>query len=454
MKKPKQANLIIADDDTVITGLLEIHAKKQGFQPIITHSGDEVLQLISPATEVVLLDLNMPGMSGLEVLKKLTKDHPHLPAIILTASSEASEAVTAMKLGAYDYLTKPFDPSELFAVLHKARKMRQLAEENSTLKEMINDTTPVSDIIAVSPSMQVLLDQIQKIASLEATVLLTGESGVGKTMIARQLHQLSQRNQHALVTVSCPALPRELLESELFGHEKGAFTGAMKKRIGKIEMADKGTLFLDEIGDLPLDLQPKLLNVLQDREYYRLGSERILKTDVRIIVATNLDLEEKIESGSFREDLYYRLNVFQLVVPALRERVQCIIPLCERALQKIAERRGDRAASINKEARDMLLEYHWPGNVRELENMMERASAFCQNNTISASDLVSQLKSSSAEGESNQPNLGNMKWADIEKLSLEQTLAACSGNKSKAAKVLGIAEKSVYNKMKKYAIES
>nr|NIP96065.1 sigma-54-dependent Fis family transcriptional regulator [Akkermansiaceae bacterium] len=301
--------LVIADDDETVRKLLSVHAERGGFTVSAAANGEEALKLVTDDTDVVLLDLNMPVLGGFGALERLAVEHPGLPAVVLTSVDEASDAVKAMKLGALDYLTKPFDPDELLAVLRNARRLRSAELENEQLREAIGGAGPDIEVVAESEVMREVVAQATKVAALDSTVLLTGESGVGKGMLARLIHIHSERVDKPFVTVSCPALPRELLESELFGHEKGAFTGAVRRRRGKIEAAKGGTLFLDEIGDLPIDLQPKLLNVLQDRKFHRLGGEETLEADVRVVAATNLDLDQRMKEGQFREDLYYRLSV-------------------------------------------------------------------------------------------------------------------------------------------------
>jgi DNA-binding NtrC family response regulator len=294
--------------------------------------------------------------------------------------------------------------------------------------------------------MKKLMANAKKVAHLDSSILLTGESGTGKGVLARYIHAQSDRADKPFITVSCPALPRELLESELFGHEKGAFTGALKRRVGKIEAAKGGTLFLDEIGDLPIDLQPKLLNVLQDKEFQRVGGEQTLPCDVRIITATNIDFKEKIKNKEFREDLYYRISVIPLELPALRTRPVEIIPLAEHFLKRVTLQRGSSSVVISKSATKKLLQYDWPGNVRQLENLIERASAFCEDNQIDADDLVGNIDSPS-NSDTTDNSLAGKTLAEIEKIAISQTLDLCNGNKAESARTLGISEKSIYNKM-------
>ncbi len=400
---------------------------------------------------MVLLDLNMPVLGGFGALERLAVEHPGLPAVVLTSVDEASDAVKAMKLGALDYLTKPFDPDELLAVLRNARRLRSAELENEQLREAIGGAGPDIEVVAESEVMREVVAQATKVAALDSTVLLTGESGVGKGMLARLIHIHSERVDKPFVTVSCPALPRELLESELFGHEKGAFTGAVRRRRGKIEAAKGGTLFLDEIGDLPIDLQPKLLNVLQDRKFHRLGGEETLEADVRVVAATNLDLDQRMKEGQFREDLYYRLSVIPLEVPPLRERLEELRGLSASMLDRIAKAGGRRGVKISKESMAAMQAYDWPGNVRQLENVLERSAAFCDNGVIELKDLPAQVRGSKPSGRV-PAGIGGIPLSDLEREALIQTLKLCNGNKAETARRLEVTEKSVYNKLKRHGL--
>lgn len=449
----QKSRLVVADDDEVIRRIISIHGQRQGFEVLEAADGREAMTLIDDDTEVVLLDLKMPHLNGFDCLERMAKDFPSIPAVVLSAADEAQDAVRAMKLGAVDYLTKPFDPDELMTVLANARRMRRAERENEQLRETIGGVGPTVGLVAESQTMEEILQQAEKVAPLDSTVLLTGESGVGKGVLARHIHACSHRQGKPFVTVSCPAMPRDLLESELFGHEKGAFTGALKRRIGKIEAAEGGTLFLDEIGDLPTELQPKLLNVLQDREYQRVGGEELLKADVRIIAATNIDFERKIAEGEFREDLYYRLSVIPIEIPPLRERIDGLAALCTSLLQKVAQRQNRSQVQISPQALSALRAYDWPGNVRQLENVLERSAAFCDDDTIAEKDLPREVRpQNSNEEELSLPQIGGIPLSQLEKEALIQTLRICHGNKAESARRLGITEKSVYNKMKRHGL--
>ncbi|WP_018969250.1 sigma-54-dependent transcriptional regulator [Rubritalea marina] len=445
-------NLIIADDDRTIRDLLSLKASHYGFHPVTAEHGRDVIELIHDSVDIVLLDLHMPEMDGFECMEALSKSHPQIPVVILSGENDASAAMRAVKLGAHDYITKPFDLNNLFTILRNAKKLSNIQRENQSLKDSISPVATTTDVVAYSEPMQKLLNQAKRIAQLDSSVLLTGESGTGKGVLARYIHTQSPRSAKPFVTVSCPALPRELLESELFGHEKGAFTGALKKKIGKIEAAAGGTLFLDEIGDLPIDLQPKLLNVLQDRQFQRVGGEKSLDCDVRIITATNINFHEKIEAKEFREDLYYRISVIPMELPPLRMRPKEIAALTKHFLERIAAQRGCHEIAVNDEAMKKLMTYSWPGNVRQLENLIERASAFCENNTITSDDLMGDINLTDGSVKSNSQHIAGMTLAEIEKLAIEQTLELCSGNKAESARTLGISEKSIYNKMNRLGI--
>ncbi|MBK1832021.1 sigma-54-dependent Fis family transcriptional regulator [Verrucomicrobiaceae bacterium R5-34] len=451
MPEKSSYNLIIADDDRTVRNLLTLKASHYGFKPVTAENGADALELIQDSVDVILLDLHMPKMDGFECLNRITKSHPQIPVIMLSGENDATAAMKAIKLGAHDYLTKPFDLDELFTALRNAKGLRQVKRENESLKDSVSSESTVTGVIAQSDVMTRILKQAEKIAKLDSSVLLTGESGTGKGVLARYIHSHSQRKDHPFVTVSCPALPRELLESELFGHEKGAFTGALKKRIGKIEAAKGGTLFLDEIGDLPVDLQPKLLNVLQDRQFQRVGGEQTIPCDIRIITATNIDFKEKIRCNEFREDLYYRINVIPFELPPLRERPEEILPLAEYFLDRVCQQRGQKTIRIDSAAAQKLQQYSWPGNVRQLENLVERASAFCDDHTITADDLIGNINQANKNPDT-MTGLAGQTLEEIEKSAIEQTLSLCGGNKAQTARKLGITEKSIYNKMKRHGL--
>lgn len=449
------AKLFIIDDDKTLRGLVMSHAKMRGIPAADFEDGESAMQQVHEGVEVILLDLRMPGWDGIKCLEYLQEHHPTISTVILSAANEAEEAVEAMKRGAFNYLTKPFDPDELFTALNKARKFHELQKENNVLTTFTEpQINAVDGIVAEAKVTKDLLELVKKVAPLETSVLLTGESGVGKSIFARMIHGMSPRADKPFITVSCPALPRELLESELFGHEKGAYTGASKKRAGKIEAARGGTLFLDELGELPIDLQPKLLNVLQDGIYFPVGSENSVKSDVRIIAASNVDFQEKIAEGSFREDLFYRLSVFPLEIPPLRERLSELPALVEHILAKINMRYGKRGKTCGVKTMEALQKYQWIGNVRELENAIERAWILSGDQDLLPEHFM-ELKEIYVESDYNVPNgLGGIPLSVIEKSSIIQTLEQTNGNKAQAARMLGITEKTIYNKLNRHNIES
>ncbi len=457
MSASSKPRLVAADDDPTIRNLIAHFGAREGFEVVTVPDGEAALRALGDDTDVLLLDAGMPGPDGHEVLRRTIETHPGLPVVMLTATKDVTKAVAAIKAGADNYLCKPFNPEELFRILRKAAELGRTRRENTDLRQSVT-TAPVTGggLVGDSPAMGRLREQLTRVAALDSTLLLTGESGTGKTLAAREIHHASPRAKGPFITVSCPAIPRELLESELFGHEKGAFTGATQRRIGKIEMAAGGTLFLDEIGDLPPDLQPKLLNVLQDRVFTRVGDNKPIRADIRLIAATNADLASQVRAGRFREDLYYRLCVIPLDIPPLRERVVDIAPLARAILTAIGRRRGGAAVKLGGDALRRLEGYPWPGNVRQLENTLERASAFCAGGVIAEADLPPEIRAPAdaraAEAAGGAVNLAGLTLAEIERLALIRTLDATGGNRAKAGRLLGVSEKTVYNLMHRYGL--
>ncbi|WP_411826298.1 sigma-54-dependent transcriptional regulator [Luteolibacter sp. AS25] len=444
-------NLLLVDDDETILRLLSMAAKENGWRPITAGSGHEALEIIDANIEAVVLDLGLPGIDGIDTIGRLHNKFPGVPIVMLTGTNDAETAVQTLKAGATDYLTKPFEIDRLFELLRESVNNRSTASKTKAPAK--NNTRKVS-LETSSPRMKVLFRQLQKAAKLNSTILLSGESGTGKTYIARQIHQLSDRSSESFITVSCPALPRELLETELFGHEKGAFTGASSSRIGRFEQASEGTIFLDEIGDLPSELQPKLLNVLQDREFFRIGGNRLLKTNARVIAATNVDLRSRVTEGSFREDLYYRLNIIELHIPPLRERKEDIPSIISRILSKIAANRGTDTWTLTPAALEAVQNFNWPGNIRQLENVLERATAFSEGSVIEAEDVIDLLDSPPSSTQTAQifaePGLT---LHEIEREAFIQTYIRTGKNKAKTARELGISERSVYNLMGRHGLK-
>lgn len=450
--RESKSNLLIIDDDETLRNLLSTAARSRGWHPVAATTGQEGLQLLDSEIRAVVLDHGLPDEDGIRVLTRLHEIFPNLPVIMLTGLNDAETAVRALKVGADDYLTKPFELERLFTVIQEACQKRRLSEEVSAV--LIPTSASESGNLSKksrSPRMSELFRQMERAAQLDITVLLTGESGTGKTHIAREIHRLSPRTREAFIPVSCPSLPRYLLESELFGHERGAFTGATAARAGRFEQASKGTIFLDEIGDLPSELQPKLLTVLQDREFFRVGGSQILHTDSRIIAATNIDLQARVADGSFREDLYYRLNIVELHLPPLRERLEDLPDLLHAILKKIADKRRVKPWSVTTAALEVLKNNRWPGNIRQLENVMERATAFSNSSELDERDIVPLI------GERNeQPVSGVIPHRSLHEIERQAFIAAYeqSGrNKAKTARHLGIAERTVYNLLTRYELK-
>jgi two-component system response regulator HydG len=404
--------------------------------------------------DLILMDVRMAEMSGIEALKKIKNHNPAIPILIMTAYSSIESAVEALKEGAYDYLTKPLDYEILKLTLERALEHLGLKNEIRSLKEKINADFVLKNIIGKSRPMKDLIDMLAMIAPSEATVLITGESGTGKELIARSIHYNSNRKEHPIVVVNCAALTDTLLESELFGHEKGAFTGADRQREGRFMQADKGTIFLDEIGETSPTMQAKLLRVIQEREIQRVGGEQTLHVDIRILAATNLILEEEVRKGNFREDLYYRLSVISLNVPPLRDRVGDIPLLAQHFMQKYADKNRKQVRGFSPLAMDMLLKHAWPGNVRELENTIERAVILLSGDYITEKALplnITRLYSGNDEMvTSRSMDVANRTLEDIEKEAILSTLEATDGNKSETARRLGINRKTLHKKLSIY----
>ncbi|WP_035611797.1 sigma-54 dependent transcriptional regulator [Haloferula sp. BvORR071] len=443
-------NLLIVDDDATIQRLLVMAAKDHGWRPQAAGSGQEALDEVSHATEAVVLDHGLPDMDGITTLTRLRELHPDLPVIMLTGFNDAETAVKALRAGAADYLTKPFELKRLFDLLRELRREPRKEEPPAPQKTSALGRRS-EGMTSSSPKVQELLRRMERAAVLDSTILLTGESGTGKTYFAREIHRMSPRAAEDFITVSCPALPRELLESELFGHEKGSFTGATASRAGRFEAASKGTLFLDEIGDLPQELQPKLLNVLQDREFFRVGGNKLLKTGTRVIAATNVDLRSRVQAGSFREDLYYRLNIIELHIPPLRERREDLPALTEEILRRIAKRRGSDEWRLSAGASAAILGYDWPGNVRQLENVLERATAFTDHALLEEKEVLPLLESNRETGAAGKSR--QMTLQELERDAFIQTYQLSGGNKAKTARALGISERSVYNLLERHGLK-
>lgn len=394
---------------------------------------------------LVLLDLKMPGLNGIETLKKIRESDINLPIIMISAYGSISEAVEAMKLGALDYLTKPFDIEELKIIVERAIKQYELRVENIYYREEEEKRFNFDEIIGKSKAIKRVLEMVKSVSVTPATVLITGESGTGKELIARAIHKNSPGNKNPFVVVNCVAFSSHLLESELFGHEKGAFTGAISKRIGRFEMANGGTIFLDEIGEVDPVIQTKLLRFLQEKEFERVGSSKSIKVDVRILSATNLDLKKKAEDNNFRQDLYYRLNVFNIEVPPLRERKEDIPLLVEHFIHKYNKILNKKVEEISPQAMELLLNYDYPGNIRELENILERSMIMAKNNIMDETYFAFINKENFSEKK------GTLK--EVEKELIIKYLIQNKSNRTKTAELLGISRRSLQNKIKEYQIE-
>jgi len=442
----KQTVLVIEDEEKH-RRVIGLQLSSEGYAVKAVGTAEEGLKLAGEA-ELVLTDLKLPGMDGLALLEKLHAQNAHLPVIVMSAFGTVEIAVEAMKKGAVDFLPKPFSLDHLTVVVEKALEVRKLRDENRELREALGQRYKFENIIGKSAPMQDIFATITRVAPTRATVLLAGESGVGKDMIARAIHQHSPRKDRPFVKINCTAIPENLMESELFGYEKGAFTGANTSKPGKFEQADTGTVFLDEIGDVPGSVQVKLLRVLQEREFERLGSNKTQHTDVRVIAATNVDLRAALEQGTFREDLYYRLNVVPMNIPPLRERKEDIPYLVEYFAKKFG---GD----ISEGAMERLMSYHWPGNVRELENVVERSVLLAQGPRVEENDvkidMAPRRSTAASSGDHFLPE--GMTLDDYEQSLIREALKRADGNKSQAARLLGLTRNALRYRLAQMGIE-
>lgn len=443
--------ILIADDEKNMLWALDRALKKEGYNVILASDGKKALELFKETTpSLVLLDLKMPEMNGLEVLKRIKELNSNIPVIMITAHGTTESAVEAMKMGALDYISKPFDIEELKIIIRKALDYKSLTDEVYYLKEKLKDKT--ENIVYQSEKMRQVLNIVNKVAPTDATVLILGESGTGKELVANTIHEKSNRNNGPFIKINCAALPETLLESELFGHEKGAFTGATVTKPGKFERAQGGTIFLDEIGEISQGMQVKLLRVLQEKEFERVGGTKNIKADIRIVAATNRDLKKMVDEGDFREDLYYRLNVIPIFIPPLRERREDIPVLIDYFIKKYSIQMGKNNVIITKQALDKMEQYDWKGNIRELQNIIERCVILTSNGKIDLDILPDEIKGSKSKLNGFILPKEGISLEQVEKELILQALKMTEFNQTKAAQLLGITRHTLLYRMEKYNI--
>ncbi|HZU28206.1 MAG TPA: sigma-54 dependent transcriptional regulator [Bryobacteraceae bacterium] len=450
------ARILVVEDEEKLRRVIELQLRGSGFDVEAAGSAEEGLRRADNAG-LILTDLRLPGIDGLELLNRLRAQNSNVPVIVMTAFGSIETAVQAMKAGAVDFLPKPFSLDHLMAVVTRALEVSKLRDENRQLRQELDHRYQFDNIVGRSPAMREIFATIERVAPTRATVLLAGESGVGKDLIARAIHHHSPRRDKPFVKINCTALPENLMESELFGYEKGAFTGANTTKPGKFEQADTGTVFLDEIGDVPASIQVKLLRILQEREFERLGSNKTRHIDVRVLAATNVDLRAALEQGTFREDLYYRLNVMPMNIPPLRERKEDIPYLAESFVRRLSKDLGTQAQSIAEDGIARLMEYHWPGNVRELENVLERSLVLASGPVLHAADIHLDTaprapREPVAGGSFNLPE--GMTLDSYEQAIIREALNKAGGNKSQAARLLGLTRNALRYRLTQMGIEA
>jgi DNA-binding NtrC family response regulator len=451
-----QPRVLVIDDELRLAEVLAIALRARGLDAVAEESADVALKrLQSESFDLLISDLRMPDRDGRQLLHTLRVERPDLPVVIMTAYASLRDAVQLAKEGAFDYIEKPFELDDMFATIRRALRLGDVLSENRRLREQIGTDHRFDDLIGQSPAFQKLLHQVAEVCRSKATVLLEGESGTGKEMVARAIHANSPRRERPFIAVNCAAIPEGLLESELFGHEKGAFTGAVTQREGRFGLADGGTLLLDEIGDMPASIQVKVLRVLQEHSFEAVGSGRTRHVDVRVIAATHRNLSELIAAGQFREDLFYRLNVFPIAVPALRERSEDIMLLAQHLLGRFAAEMGKRLIGFSPAAEAAMLAYHWPGNVRELQNCVERAVVVSKGALVEIGDLPSYVFAPAMQDKHAAafPRDLDASLAEQERDYILHALEASDGVQARAAELLGISQRSLWHRVKKLGIK-
>lgn len=450
----ERTKILIVDDEAPSREALVLLLKNADSDVMGAGSGKEAFDLLGENDfDIIITDLFLPDLDGIDILKQVKSVSPAMEVILITGHASAETAVRAMKEGAYDYITKPLNIDELRLIIGKAVEKRRLLNENVYLKKQLRDKFEFANIIGASPAMQKVFNRMKRIVKTDSTVLIMGESGTGKEVVAKAIHFNGDRRDKPFVAVHCGAIPENLLESELFGHTKGAFTGAIRDKIGKFESANKGTIFLDEIGTMPMHLQTKLLRVLQEQEVERVGSSRPIKLDVRIISATNQNLEEEVKAGNFRDDLFYRLNVIPLNLPPLRERMEDILPLIRHFLRKNCKEMKRPLMTLSKEAFEALEFYNWPGNVRELENIVERTVALTEGDQITVDDLPSAIRAGASTRVIERGVDLPKTISDIERKMITEALTLANGVKAKAAQMLNLNRTTLVEKMRRLGME-